>query len=481
VVAVESEREFGLSVLQRLDEELRRRGEAFRAAGVQDLKAYRNETGRKTPRLLLIVDEFQEFFVEDDKIAQDVTLLLDRLVRQGRAFGIHVLLGSQTLGGAYSLPRTTLGQMAVRIALQCSEADANLILSEENTAARLLTRPGEAIYNDANGRAEGNDFFQIVWLGDERREFYLERLRDLARERRLVPRVPQIVFEGNAPGELAKNHLLGDLLRASHWPTAPKASHAWLGEAMAIKDPTAVVFRAQSGGNVLVIGQQDEAALAIMASALLSLAAQHAPDTIRFVLLDGLPVDDPRAGWLRGISENLPHQSVAGGFRELPAMLGELVAEVTRRHAVGLVEAAPIFVFVHALHRFRDLRKGDDDFGFARLGEDQPASPSKLFADILKEGSSVGVHVLAWCDTLNNVNRSLDRSLLREFEHRVLFQMSQNDSSALIDAPTASRLGPNRALLYSEERGQPEKFRPYGLPTPEFLAEVKTMFARRGP
>ena len=57
------------------------------------------------PRVLLIVDEFQEFFVEDDKIAQEVTLLLDRLVRQGRAFGMHVILGSQTLGGQYSLPK----------------------------------------------------------------------------------------------------------------------------------------------------------------------------------------------------------------------------------------------------------------------------------------------------------------------------------------------------------------------------------------
>ena len=71
--------------------------------------------------------------------------------------------------------------MAVRIALQCSESDAHLILSEENGAARLLSRPGEAIYNDANGLAEGNHFFQVVWLPEDRREDYLQRLRDLAR------------------------------------------------------------------------------------------------------------------------------------------------------------------------------------------------------------------------------------------------------------------------------------------------------------
>ena len=36
-IAVESDREFGLSVLQRLDAELSRRGNLFRAAGTQDL------------------------------------------------------------------------------------------------------------------------------------------------------------------------------------------------------------------------------------------------------------------------------------------------------------------------------------------------------------------------------------------------------------------------------------------------------------
>src|SRR5262249_7713072 len=128
VVAIESEREFGLSVLQRLDAELRSRGDNFRAAGVNDLQSYRAErANEKLPRILLIVDEFQEFFVEDDKLAAEAALLLDRLVGQGRAFGLHVLLGSQTLGGAYSLARSTIDQMAVRIALQCSEADAHLI------------------------------------------------------------------------------------------------------------------------------------------------------------------------------------------------------------------------------------------------------------------------------------------------------------------------------------------------------------------
>jgi DNA segregation ATPase FtsK/SpoIIIE-like protein len=70
VIAIESEREFGLSVLERLDAELRRRGDLFRAAGVQDVPDFRQaRPGERMPRVLLVIDEFQELFVEDDKLA----------------------------------------------------------------------------------------------------------------------------------------------------------------------------------------------------------------------------------------------------------------------------------------------------------------------------------------------------------------------------------------------------------------------------
>ena len=167
VVAIASDREFGLSVLARVDEELQRRGEKFRELGVQDLPGFFRAGGQgPMPRTLLMIDEFQELFVEDDKISQSASVLLDRIVRQGRAFGIHVLLGSQTLGGAYTVARATMGQMVVRIALQCNEADAYLIMDDSNPAPRLLSRPGEGIYNDAAGALAGNSPFQPVWLSD---------------------------------------------------------------------------------------------------------------------------------------------------------------------------------------------------------------------------------------------------------------------------------------------------------------------------
>jgi S-DNA-T family DNA segregation ATPase FtsK/SpoIIIE len=376
VIAVESEREFGLSVLQRLDVELKVRGELYRAAGVNDLNSYRDQTGKTLPRVLLIVDEFQEFFVEDDKVAQETALFLDRLVRQGRAFGVHILLGSQTLGGAYSLARSTIDQMAVRIALQCSETDGHLILSKENGAARLLERPGEAIYNDANGRVEGNHLFQTVWLSDAQHEKALTDVRDLARQRNHVPTRSQIIFEGTAPAELSKNPLLGRLLENHTAPAAAGEWVAWLGEAIAIKDPTAAVFRRQSGANLLLIGQHGEAAAHVLTSALLSLAA-HQPlmdagktdNGLRFSVLGGLAADAGLDGASDQLLQGLPASVRVGGVRELSAIIGDLAQEVDRRHKAGEMTAPPQFLLINGLQRFRDLRKQEDDFSFSRRGD----------------------------------------------------------------------------------------------------------------
>ncbi len=491
VVAIESEREFGLSVLQRLDGILRERGDNFRSAGVNDLASYREaRPNERTPRILLIVDEFQEFFTEDDKLAQEAALLLDRLVRQGRAFGVHVLLGSQTLGGAYSLARSTIDQMAVRIALQCSEADAQLILSKDNTAARLLNRPGEAIYNDANGRVEGNDPFQVVWLDEDRRE---ELLRSLHARADGKPYPPPLVFEGNATADVTRNDLLAkliatpaDRLPAESGPLAPRADGenrsrserttlpvAWLGEAIAIKDPTAAVFRPQSAANLLLLGQHEEAALGLISASLVALAARLRANGAgrTFTVIDGTPDDSEYADHLRNVATALGLSDAVVERPNLAAAVGEVAAELARRQNGETADRSPRFLVVHGLQRLRELRKPEEEFGFGRKGEKQ-VTPGEQFATILRDGPPLGLHVICWCDSLTNLQRALDRQALRDFALRVLFQMSPADSSNLIDSPAASRLGRNRALYVEEGTERPEKFRPYGLPPMAWLRQV---------
>ncbi|MFM8402146.1 MAG: FtsK/SpoIIIE domain-containing protein, partial [Pirellula sp.] len=89
IIGIESRREFGLSTLEYLDRILSARGEAFRQWGVQDLPSLkRKHPDIRLPRILIVIDEFQELFVEDDKISQQASMLMDRIVRQGRSFGL---------------------------------------------------------------------------------------------------------------------------------------------------------------------------------------------------------------------------------------------------------------------------------------------------------------------------------------------------------------------------------------------------------
>ena len=331
------------------------------------------------PRILLIVDEFQEFFTEDDKIAQEASLLLDRLVRQGRAFGIHVLLGSQTLGGAYSLARSTLGQMAVRIALQCSEADAHLILSEDNTAARLLTPPrrSDLQRRQRPGRRQPSRSRSSGCPIDER-EHFLRKLAEKARHDSAARAKPPIVFEGNAAADPRGNPLLMETLRSgpalakgasSGQLAARPAPVGWLGEPVAIKDPTSVRFSRQSGANLLIVGPQEEMALGLLSNSLIGLAAQHQPAASAktpplppFLIFDGARPEASEAGFFRHLASHLPIEPAIcePGSPDVKTSRAELSAEVDRRMAAPGESAPPLFLCIYNLSRFRELQKADE-------------------------------------------------------------------------------------------------------------------------
>jgi hypothetical protein len=502
VVAIESDREFGLSVLRRIDKELTYRGELFRKARVQDFASYRKCEGAvHLPRTVLMIDEFQEYFTDDDEVAQDATLLLDRVVRQGRAFGIHVILGSQTLGGTYSLAKSTLGQITVRIALQCNESDSYLILGDDNSAASLLSRPGEAIYNDMSGMIEGNSPFQVVYLSKEAQDACLSSLQQKSAADGLQAVGPSTIFEGNNLSDLRSNRVLNELvgrgpkaLPALKSASAGPLSRVWLGEANAIKGPTEVEFPRQAGSNLLVIGQRGDTELSMCCSAILSLAACNEPKDIRILVLDGTAPESGTRERLAQLAAALPHKIEIVDYRNVPDALGELAALVRPAKVEKpksnddddddndkpAVEAAPPqktlgltlgpshFLMVLGLEKFRMLRQ-DDDFSFSG---DEAAAPAKSFVDILTEGPREGVFTIIWCDTLNTLNRTFSRKTLREFEWRVLFQMSASDSSDLIDSPAANRLGLYNALLFSLQTGGIEKFRPYSQPDADLVEEL---------
>jgi DNA segregation ATPase FtsK/SpoIIIE, S-DNA-T family len=473
VVGINCEREFGLSVLRGLDSELRNRMEIFRGNGLTSLSDFRAKTGQKLPRVVLMVDEFQELFSIDDTLANEAGLILDRLVRQGRAFGINVLLASQTLAGPYTFSSATKNQIPIRIVMQSSDADSRLALSDENDRARLLERPGEAIFNAANGRIEGNNRFQSAWLSDDERESVLNTIYSHAKNLGLLPEQPQIVFEGNAPAQIDNNRELASLLTLDSWPPRKRAYPAWIGEPIEIKTHTAAVFRPQSRSNLLVIGQNEyeQLAVSMLFSSILSLATQIPPDKAQFYILN---LSDYEAEWHdipQLLKISLPHKvSLFERRRDLLQAIDEVAKEVNTRLSVSdEVQWPMLYLVILGLHRARDLRRDDTNYS-NHHDPNEPDPPYFQLATISREGPEFGVHTLVWCDTFTNLSRVFERREISEFDIRVALQMGSEESRSLIDSEAATKLGSYRALLFDEERtGRLEKFRPYGLPTSEWI------------
>ncbi len=454
VIGIESEREFGRSVLQRLDADLQQRGEWFREAGVQELAEYRLRTGKELPRLMLVIDEFQEIFSRDDRLASDCTVLLDRLVRQGRSFGMHVILSSQSLAGAQSLPRATLGQMAVRIAMQCSESDAALILADDNSAARLISRPGEAIYNDAGGLLEGNQPFQVAYLPHERQQAWLQAIaaRDGAATENLGPRV---VFEGNRPCRW--NAELANAARAS---LKTGSLGALLGESVVIGPPTTLTLTREPGRNVLVVAPTEMTA-GLLGTCIsgLTCTGTDSSNPAEIVYFDGGRSDEISMNdWLR--ESGIPFENIKP--RDSEAKLASIAAMVQDRIATDGKDVAPIVIIIDPLERFRDLRQ-DESFSFS-LDAAATANGSESLQKVLRDGPAVGVFTILLCGSAETLSRWLPRASRHDLQQRILGRINPADSSALIDNPDASTLSTATMLIYDDSDGSLRKFRVCGLP-----------------
>jgi S-DNA-T family DNA segregation ATPase FtsK/SpoIIIE len=448
VIGIESEREFGRSVLQRLDEELRHRGELFRSESTQDLSDYRAASGRPMARIMLVIDEFQELFVRDDKVAAECSMLLDRLVRQGRSFGIHVILSSQSLAGAYSLPRATLGQMAVRIAMQCSESDAALILSDDNTAARLIVRPGEAIYNDAGGLIEGNQPFQVAWLGSDQQRELLASIaqRDHSYTERLPP---PVIFEGNRPCKWSPalaSAAISDTVKAS------EELHGLLGEAVEIGPPVSLQLSRNAGRNVVMIPPVE--ARAGLLSSILSGFAKSNPD-LEVIYFNGNRPNESQSlsPWLQRAGFNV--KSVKP--RDCAPEMSRLV-EIVKERGDEAEGVHPIVVVIDPLDRFRDFRH-EDAFNFSLDATQASMSGGQAMREVLKDGPPANVYCILVCGGAEIVTRWLPRQSQHDVELRIMGQLNASDSSLLIDSPIASELSTATMLLYDEPAGRISKFR----------------------
>ena len=92
VVATNNNNEDAHVILSNIGREIERRASLFRSYSAQMISDYNKISDKKLPRLIIVIDECQYIF-EDDELAK----FTEELVRIGRAFGIHLVMASQTI------------------------------------------------------------------------------------------------------------------------------------------------------------------------------------------------------------------------------------------------------------------------------------------------------------------------------------------------------------------------------------------------
>ena len=154
-----------LELLTELVEELERRKTLLKASGLPNIDHYNTATGENLQRYIFACDELAEMLdktglTKDQKeTVNKIEGLLSTIARQGRAFGIHLILATQR-------PDSTIlnGQIKNNINCRiCGRADnvLSMIILDNTDAADLIPE-------DAQGRflLKGGSMFQAYWFDD---------------------------------------------------------------------------------------------------------------------------------------------------------------------------------------------------------------------------------------------------------------------------------------------------------------------------
>lgn len=151
-----------IKVIKVMEEELDRREKLFREARVAELKDYLEQEKNPLPRVVCIIDEFHVLFTGSSRSSRYVeSILVERIIRIGRKFGIHLILSTQSLGGG--VRRSILDNIPLRIALGMTADQSMGFLGYKNDAAGNLER-GVAIYNNQNGALRANKVVRINYI-----------------------------------------------------------------------------------------------------------------------------------------------------------------------------------------------------------------------------------------------------------------------------------------------------------------------------
>lgn len=433
LVATEGDQEYGISVLEHLCCEMEERNRLFKEAGVPSLTEYRKIAPYPMPRILLIIDEFQKLFEEDNKSSvhkNKAHHLMKDLLRLGRSAGIHVLLSTQTLSGLNALSISELiGQLGCRIVLKCTESDSQKVLSSMNMAPVHISSPPEGVINYAAGDISGNVIFTIPKADTTDCAEHLQNMIAAIPEGSLG--FTTRVFNGGALPERPDSTAM---------PTGSNVMQ--LGQILSYDEsPFCFHTVGEEDAHLLIAGT----AKAIHQNFIRSIANAYAnrPDTDIIVYQTG------------NVAERTPENVQ---FRQAPNDLPSLtnIAEdmgKSNRKQVIIIRNPELYTLLA------------DPPLISRPTKDQNTlSPRAALDTLLEDGCHHGIQVILLSEKVKVLSGQSYKKLINAFNHRILFNMNEIHARQISGDSTLSLkeiTQDDRAAYLNTATGEVTWFRPF--------------------
>ena len=162
--AATGEVRYVLSLIQHLVDCMSAREDFFKRMGFEKIAKFRQAYPDVVlPRILLIVDEFQQLFLEaSTKESEQIHRMLTAIVKKGRATGVHILFASQEM--SQTLSRSDLANFRMRVALNCDPTVSLDVLGNRKAAEC----PVGYVYVNCSDYSESTNMqFQVPYIKTE--------------------------------------------------------------------------------------------------------------------------------------------------------------------------------------------------------------------------------------------------------------------------------------------------------------------------
>jgi len=488
LLALDAMQEFGESILENLVADMENRGNLFKRVGQSSLKGYTEETGQALPRILVIMDEFQILFNDSTnrKVAMNCAELTKRLVTEGRAFGIHLLMATQSTKviSDLTLSHGTLEQMRIRIGLKCGEDDARYLFSDRNDqkALSMMKGPiGTAVINPEY-MEESNIGFRTAYCDGESQERYLAQISQRFSDCGCSTQT----FEGGRT-----TPLLQYFEKMGVCSTDERPVQIHMGELIKVAPPFVVRIDKKRKYNLLVCGANERMADTLTNNyALSALLNRNA-----FVYcIDGnaLVGENASKELYSLLASHSPCFQVADDRGDIIRIINEVYDKYSSRkrnndNTVDLI----IIKNLQFLDIVKSMLKGEaiDGAAYIETNESlQPEDPNDLFGSfsnfissrsssdvasatdkllrLVADGSGYGVHFVISSLEYQTVRECMyyGENVLSKFPERIIFALNNNDADNLIENVSVSGLRDN-TVYYTDGVRDTFQLKPFRAPS----------------